>query len=131
VVQRGAKSIYNLPLPSFITTILTSSSLTSDIEDRITCASHTVQIRFIMAEVTSVSDGRTKDAVNIVEYQENVENGAPTTAKDVVADAADKGQGLTGYESLTWWQTVLKFKISSLVCFMVAISGGTDGYQIG
>ncbi|KAF2008744.1 general substrate transporter [Aaosphaeria arxii CBS 175.79] len=46
-------------------------------------------------------------------------------------DAAAKGQALSGYESLTRWETVKTFKIATLVCFAAAFSAATDGYQIG
>ncbi|KAL4877007.1 general substrate transporter [Aspergillus karnatakaensis] len=45
-------------------------------------------------------------------------------------DFEKKGQGVSGYEALTPWQTVLKFKRNALICFMVTLSAGADGYQI-
>ncbi|CAK7218381.1 hypothetical protein SBRCBS47491_003490 [Sporothrix bragantina] len=51
--------------------------------------------------------------------------------KDAVLDAALMGQARTGYETLTPWETVKTFKISSLACFAAAFSAATDGYQVG
>ncbi|KAH7119243.1 general substrate transporter [Dactylonectria macrodidyma] len=54
-----------------------------------------------------------------------------SSPKDARAEAHAMGQGLTGYESLSLWQTVVKFKWCSVVCFLAAISAATEGYQIG
>ncbi|KAL4747009.1 hypothetical protein BDW72DRAFT_209932 [Aspergillus terricola var. indicus] len=51
--------------------------------------------------------------------------------KAISAEAAARGQGATGYETLTVWQTVCMFKINSLICMLVTFSAATDGYQIG
>ncbi|KAF4809032.1 MFS transporter fmqE [Colletotrichum siamense] len=51
--------------------------------------------------------------------------------KDVTLDAAAKGQGVSGYETLTLWETFKAFKVCSATCFAVAFSAATDGYQIG
>ncbi|KAK4119734.1 general substrate transporter [Parathielavia appendiculata] len=53
------------------------------------------------------------------------------TSKDAAADAAVRGQATTGYETLTLWETVMTFKVSTAVCFFAAFSAATDGYQIG
>lgn len=50
---------------------------------------------------------------------------------DPVFDAATKGQGVTGYEALGVLETIKTFKLCTLVCFMMAFSAATDGYQIG
>jgi hypothetical protein len=50
---------------------------------------------------------------------------------DPVFDAATKGQGVTGYEALGVRETIKTFKLCTLVCFMMAFSAATDGYQIG
>jgi hypothetical protein len=55
----------------------------------------------------------------------------PLSAKDVTFDATARGQGVSGYETLTLWQTVKAFKVNAAVCFAVTFSGATDGYQIG
>lgn len=52
-------------------------------------------------------------------------------SKSLTSDAAARGQGLTGYESLSAWETVKAFKMNALICFIVTISAATDGYQIG
>jgi NADH:ubiquinone oxidoreductase subunit F (NADH-binding) len=46
-------------------------------------------------------------------------------------DAATRGQGLTGYETLTPWETMKKFKACTAYVFIAAIAAGADGYQIG
>lgn len=55
-----------------------------------------------------------------------------TTMKpdELVVDAAAKGQATSGYENLTVWQTVKKFKAASTACLFAAFSAGTDGYQL-
>lgn len=50
--------------------------------------------------------------------------------EDVAGDAAANGQGLTGFENLTVWQTIITFKVASLLCFLISISAAADGYQI-
>jgi hypothetical protein len=50
---------------------------------------------------------------------------------DLTFDAATKGQGVTGYEKLGILETIKTFKICTLVCFAMAFSAATDGYQIG
>lgn len=66
------------------------------------------------------------DPIDIVEHAPD--NG---DLKDAVLDAALQGQAMTGYETLTPWETVKAFKISSLACFAAAFSAATDGYQVG
>ncbi|RSL71454.1 hypothetical protein CEP54_001311 [Fusarium duplospermum] len=51
--------------------------------------------------------------------------------KDLTSEAAARGQGVSGYEELTPWQTVMKFKMNCLICTAMTISAATDGYQIG
>lgn len=46
-------------------------------------------------------------------------------------DAANRGQLATGYEHLNVLETIKTFKIASLMCFAMAFSAATDGYQIG
>ncbi|KAH7385043.1 general substrate transporter [Cadophora sp. MPI-SDFR-AT-0126] len=50
--------------------------------------------------------------------------------KDLSANAVAQGQALSGYESLTVWQTIWKFKMCSVLCFLAAVSAATEGYQI-
>lgn len=45
--------------------------------------------------------------------------------------AAAKGQITTGYEDLGAIETIKTFKVCTLVCFAMAFSAATDGYQIG
>ncbi|KAJ5875474.1 uncharacterized protein N7473_012821 [Penicillium subrubescens] len=45
--------------------------------------------------------------------------------------AATKGQVITGYEHLGALETIKTFKLCTLVCFAMAFSAATDGYQIG
>ncbi|KAH3957097.1 hypothetical protein HBH70_187800 [Parastagonospora nodorum] len=59
------------------------------------------------------------------------EHGMTHDAKDAAIDAAAQGQTVVGYETLTVWQTVKTFKVSTAVCFAAALSAATDGYQIG
>jgi hypothetical protein len=44
---------------------------------------------------------------------------------------AASGLGLSGYETLSLWETVKAFKMTTFVCFMMCFSAATDGYQIG
>lgn len=50
---------------------------------------------------------------------------------DPAFDAVMRGQVTTGYEDLGVLETIKTFKICTLVCFAVAFSAATDGYQIG
>ncbi|KAK1925258.1 sugar transporter [Papiliotrema laurentii] len=50
---------------------------------------------------------------------------------DTVIEAYDKGQIATGYENVSIPQTILKFKMACLVCFLATFAASTDGYQIG
>jgi hypothetical protein len=42
-----------------------------------------------------------------------------------------RGQAISGYESLSVFETVKTFKMATLICFLAAFSAATDGYQIG
>lgn len=64
----------------------------------------------------------------IVEHDDQIE--APVKPSEIVEDAVAKGQVTSGYETLTNWQTVKKFKLVSLICFLAAFSAATDGYQV-
>ena len=67
-----------------------------------------------------------------IEHREALEQGnEQPDVKEASMEAAAKGQGVSGYETLTLWQTVKAFKVNSLTCFIVAFSAATDGYQIG
>ncbi|KAI9035741.1 putative MFS alpha-glucoside transporter [Aspergillus affinis] len=52
-------------------------------------------------------------------------------ASDAEFDAAAKGQAPSGYETLGVIDTIKKFKLCTAVCFAMAFSAATDGYQIG
>lgn len=52
-------------------------------------------------------------------------------ASDPASDAMMRGQTTTGYEDLGILETIKTFKICTLVCFAMAFSAATDGYQIG
>lgn len=52
-------------------------------------------------------------------------------AKTLSSEAAAAGQGISGYETLTVWETCMKFKYNSVVCSMMAFAAAMDGYQIG
>ncbi|KFY20946.1 hypothetical protein V491_03290 [Pseudogymnoascus sp. VKM F-3775] len=76
------------------------------------------------------SQPTTDKPANITEHDE-FGNDGDIKGSDTVADAATKGQAITGYESLTPWQTVRHFKMATALCFAAAFSAATDGYQIG
>ncbi|KAL2831035.1 general substrate transporter [Aspergillus pseudoustus] len=65
-----------------------------------------------------------------IEHQETVGGDVVTHEMKIGAEAAAQGQGTTGYESLSIWQTAKKFKMNALICFLVTFSAATDGYQI-
>lgn len=48
---------------------------------------------------------------------------------DTVAEAFDKGQTATGYESLGILATVKTFKMASAICFAATFAAAADGYQ--
>ncbi|KAK1149692.1 hypothetical protein N8T08_005245 [Aspergillus melleus] len=52
-------------------------------------------------------------------------------ASDAEFDAAAKGQATSGYETFGIIETIKKFKLCTAVCFAMAFSAATDGYQIG
>lgn len=82
-----------------------------------------------MTRPQDLADG--KPSVGVVEDREASNEKGPMTTKNIALEASAKGQGVSGYERLTLWETVMKFKLSSLVCFAVTITAGADGYQIG
>jgi hypothetical protein len=59
------------------------------------------------------------------------EHGHVHNPKEAALDAAAQGQITSGYETLSLWETVMTFKVSTAVCFAAAFSAATDGYQIG
>jgi hypothetical protein len=64
-----------------------------------------------------------------IEHQE-ISGDVATHAMKTTAEAAAQGQGTTGYESLSIWETVKTFKMNAFICFLVTFSAATDGYQI-
>jgi hypothetical protein len=82
-----------------------------------------------MAAKNSIQTSPEK-ATDIVQQIDDADDGM-VKLSDTVVDAAAKGQAASGYETLTPWETVKTFKICSLVCFAMAFSAATDGYQIG
>lgn len=82
-----------------------------------------------MAAINSVQVASEKPAGTV----QDVDDAEETTAKlsDPTLDAAAKGQAASGYEHLTPWETVKAFKLCAFVCFAMAFSAATDGYQIG
>ena len=78
--------------------------------------------------MTSVPTEKADAVTNHNEFgddEKNIKN------SDAAADAAIRGQAITGYEELTPWQTVKHFKMATAICFAAAFSAATDGYQIG
>lgn len=69
-------------------------------------------------------------AIERIEHRDAPEQGR-LDSKEASMEAAAKGQGVSGYETLGLWETIKSFKVCTLVCFMVAFSAATDGYQIG
>ncbi|KAF5240366.1 hypothetical protein FANTH_9626 [Fusarium anthophilum] len=51
--------------------------------------------------------------------------------EDAMITATQNGQGVSGYEELSPWETIKKFWVNSLLCFAVTFSAATDGYQMG
>lgn len=65
-----------------------------------------------------------------VEQAHDTTKAAPNF-KELTSSAEAQGQGLTGYEHLSIWETIKKFKMASTICFVAAISAAAEGYQIG
>ncbi|UPK93075.1 hypothetical protein LCI18_004010 [Fusarium solani-melongenae] len=68
---------------------------------------------------------------DISQHDNPADNEHGITRKDLALDAASKGQGISGYETLSLWETVKAFKVNTAICFAVTFSAATDGYQIG
>lgn len=80
-----------------------------------------------MTTLGSPEDKTTTEGVERQNTHDEITEGP----KNLTVEAAAKGQGISGYETLTIWETVMHFKFSSFVCFIVTFSAATDGYQIG
>jgi hypothetical protein len=59
----------------------------------------------------------------------DAEHHLPTSKDDNITDAYNKGQIATGYETISIPQTIMKFKMACLVCFLATFAAATDGYQ--
>lgn len=78
-----------------------------------------------------MADTKTQDkGTEAVQWAEDAQHDG-LGPKDAVVDAATKGQAVTGYETLTLWETVMTFKVATAYCFAAAFSAATYGYQIG
>ncbi|RDW74636.1 putative MFS alpha-glucoside transporter [Aspergillus mulundensis] len=62
---------------------------------------------------------------------EHVDTRTAPGKSEAAIEAANRGQLVTGYEHLTVFETIKTFKLATLVCFAMAFSAATDGYQIG
>ena len=73
-----------------------------------------------------------QDGIVVVEKHGSIEHVDIANSKvdTAVQEAAARGQVISGYETLTPWETVKTFKIATAVCFGMAFSAATDGYQI-
>ncbi|PVH80840.1 hypothetical protein DL98DRAFT_626950 [Cadophora sp. DSE1049] len=81
---------------------------------------------------SSPSDEEDNDTwVDEVGLGDEAVDGPASVPKDISFEAAAKGQGISGYEELTPWQTIMKFKMNAFICFAATLSAATDGYQIG
>ena len=65
-----------------------------------------------------------------VQHLEMSDNGLVKPSQATL-DAATKGQAVSGYENLGIWETIKTFKVCTIVCFVMAFSAATDGYQVG
>ncbi|WYZ43705.1 hypothetical protein EsH8_VII_000141 [Colletotrichum jinshuiense] len=65
-----------------------------------------------------------------VDYIEDPPEG-DSKSSDAAVNAALRGQTISGYETLSIWETVKLFKVATASCFVAAFSAATDGYQIG
>jgi hypothetical protein len=65
-----------------------------------------------------------KHEVEMLEHEHKPSDAAATAGIDM------RGQELTGYEDLTLFQTLMKFKKTSLICFAVTFSACAEGYEV-
>ena len=81
---------------------------------------------------TSAADAATKEGTPQLTQQQPTEVHVETALKheDAAYDAEAKGQRVSGYEELTFWQTVSAFKMATFICLCAAFSAGADGYQM-
>jgi hypothetical protein len=71
--------------------------------------------------VHPTSAGVDDKAAPLAEHHDVVDSKHDTTAQ---------GQEVSGYETLGLWETVMKFKMTTFICFMMCFSAATDGYQV-
>jgi hypothetical protein len=83
-----------------------------------------------MATTTAAADIEVKATSDMLEHTVTADAGC-LSSKQAALDAEAKGQGVSGYETLTLWQTLKAFKVNTAVCFAVTFSAAADGYQIG
>ncbi|KAH8819236.1 sugar transporter [Xylogone sp. PMI_703] len=83
-----------------------------------------------MAATISAAEIEVKGTSDIVEDATKAD-ATYFSSKEAAFEAEAKGQGISGYETLTLWQTVKAFKVNAAICFMVTFSAAADGYQIG
>lgn len=86
--------------------------------------------RYLMApDENAAQEKRRDEHVEFAEHRDDAD--ADMTPKDVAVEAVVRGQAATGYEKLTLLETIMTFKVSTVVCFAAAFSAATDGYQVG
>jgi hypothetical protein len=86
-------------------------------------------MRYFSFEMESAKKLATESNPSAREIENAPEDGLEKSDPTFVA--ATKGQVTTGYEDLGALETIKTFKICTLVCFAMAFSAATDGYQIG
>ncbi|GJC79617.1 hypothetical protein ColLi_02455 [Colletotrichum liriopes] len=79
--------------------------------------------------MTSSRPNNEKAAKDANHVEDTAEDGLKSS--EAVVDAALRGQVISGYETLSIWETVKLFKVATASCFAAAFSAATDGYQIG
>jgi hypothetical protein len=79
--------------------------------------------------ITTDADIEVKATIDMLEH--TITADGRFESKEAALEAEARGQGVSGYETLTLWQTAKKFKLNVAICFAVTFSAATDGYQIG
>ena len=74
--------------------------------------------------------GNAEPSKHSAEHVEMTDEGE-VKPSEAILDAASKGQAVSGYEDLGIWETIKTFKLGTIVCFAMAFSAATDGYQVG
>lgn len=86
-------------------------------------------MRNLHFEMESAKKALSEPTASAQQVENMVEDGFEKS--DPAFDAATKGQITTGYEELGALETIKTFKLCTLICFAMAFSAATDGYQIG